>query len=236
MSRNSYLGPRKAGKLGLWKFWETWPNSKVGSKRERWGWLWKLGYFAAFIQAIGATLASGSLRNYLHCVRHWMLSCLLFCVIKHLFRSCFFDILTCEQRKKAPGGFSYIGSVYYPVIVGMSQNPWIFQPHFAIGPIASRRHLRHPRRSAVRVGGHLGIWGVAVCAKMPAAGMVPFGDPINKPWRFGPLWFFKRNQFSFGKWKTKFGWLLKKNLRLWIQPSTEVLGISGKDGLGLGLD
>ena len=39
-------------------------NLFVGSFATRWS------YFAAFIQAIGATLASGSLRNYLHCVRH----------------------------------------------------------------------------------------------------------------------------------------------------------------------
>ena len=129
MSRNSYFGP----KLGLWKFWETWPNSQVGSKRERWGdfenWIrepfcWQFCHQMELL----CCLYPG---NWSHS-RIWIfekLSALCAAlnavlppvlVIKHLFRSCFFDILTCEQRKKAPGGFSYIGSVYYPVIVGMN--------------------------------------------------------------------------------------------------------------------
>lgn len=102
------------------------------------------------------------------------------------------------------------------------------------GPIASRRHLRHPRRSAVRVWGtQLGTWG-----ESSSVHKLPLG------WQFGsfleiPLinlegldpFDFQRNQFSVGKWKTKFGWPFQ-NRRLWIQPSTEVLAIRGRMDLG----
>ncbi len=61
-----------AAASGLWEFWtKGLSDFEIGFVKFIWQpWHQEVDTKVASTQAIGATLASGSLRNYLHCVRH----------------------------------------------------------------------------------------------------------------------------------------------------------------------